>query len=81
MQVVKECAMRILRARADCKVREKNPHRQLHRCLWGFQKGEDKYLTLSLVQSFHFIRKKEVGAFLFRIMIVLTVFSPLYNLL
>ncbi len=62
-------------------LREKNPHRQLRRCLWGFQKGEDKYLTLSLVQSFHFHRKKEVGAFFFRIMVVLTVFPPLYNLL
>lgn len=30
---------------------EKNPHIQRFRCMWGFQKGEDKYLTLSLVQS------------------------------
>ena len=65
-------------ARADCK---KNSHKQRRCYLWEFQKGEDKYLTLSLVQNFQFRRKKQVGALFFRIMVVLTVFSPLYTLL
>ena len=52
-----------------------------NRRLWEFQKGEDKYLTLSLVQSFHFHRKKQVGALFFRIMVVLTDFPALYILL
>lgn len=41
---------------------EKNPHIQRFRCMWGFQKGEDKYLTLSLVQSILLYRAGQVGA-------------------
>ena len=42
---------------------EKNPHIQRFRCMWGFQKGEDKYLTLSLVQSFLLSPKGTSGGF------------------
>lgn len=41
----------------------KSPRRQRRRCLRGFQKGEDKYLTLSLVQKCITFPKVTSGGF------------------
>lgn len=42
---------------------EKNPHIQRFRCMWGFQKGEDKYLNLIFGSKCFFSPKVTSGGF------------------
>lgn len=59
---------------------EKNPHIQRFRCMWGFQKGEDKYLTLSFVSSIAaFTEPDKWGICPFRMIVVCTVSNLLYK--